>query len=318
MAEIKNIRFEERHDYEKGFAQYYQSNIAPIFLNLERLREEKWSKTKIKYFWTAILWVVSLVIGPTMEYQTGVTFFVVVCISSILININFGEDYNVTYKKQVLPPIFNFFGDFVCKINMGRTSDEYLEGFMVVPSYSSGVLGVQLKGVYQGIEVLFEGIKLYRNMDNQSNIEFSGLAIQINLPESFNKRIVAQYNDPSKLGLRLGNKFGSKLEKVKIENPEFEELFELYSTDPKECLNTLNDHFLNCIFEIKELWQGGVQFEFKKNQLLILLELNDDPFDPPSVKKSVYDLEKLRLLVHRLRSIFNIVDTLKPKEATGF
>ena len=115
----------------------------------------------------------------------------------------------------------------------------------------------------------------------------------------------------------MGNWFINKstsLKKVKLEDPNFEKMFEVYSDDQVEARYLLTVTFIERLKELVENFGGkSIQCCFYNNKLLMMIPIEKDLFETGSIYEAEDFIDDSKSLLKELSLIFNIIDTLKLK-----
>ena len=113
----------------------------------------------------------------------------------------------------------------------------------------------------------------------------------------------------------IGNWFRktiSSLENVKLEDPTFEKKFEVFSNDQIEARYLLTVSFMERLNELAEVFGGKTnQCCFFRNELLIMIPIKQDMFEPGSIFEPEDFVDDSKSLLKELNLIFGIVDILK-------
>ena len=112
----------------------------------------------------------------------------------------------------------------------------------------------------------------------------------------------------------VGNWFkkSTSLKKVKLEDPNFEKMFEVYSDDQVEARYLLTVTFIERLKELVENFGGkSIQCCFYNNKLLMMIPIEKDLFETGSIYEAEDFIDDSKSLLKELSLIFNIIDTLK-------
>ena len=110
----------------------------------------------------------------------------------------------------------------------------------------------------------------------------------------------------------------SGLQRVKLEDIRFEELFEVYSSDQIEARYLLTAAFMERMLKLSELYGGkSIQFSFKDNQLLLAIPTKKDMFEACSFFRSNVNKKKIDKVFEQFYTVFSVVDILKLNQRTG-
>ena len=104
----------------------------------------------------------------------------------------------------------------------------------------------------------------------------------------------------------------SKIDQVKLEDPIFEKMFEVYSDDQVEARYLLTVTFIERLKELVENFGGkSIQCCFYNNKLLMMIPIEKDMFEPGSIYEAEDFIDDSKSLLKELSLIFSIIDTLK-------
>ena len=107
--------------------------------------------------------------------------------------------------------------------------------------------------------------------------------------------------------------FGSApAERVKLENPSFEKVFDVYGTDQIEARYLMTPAFMERVSRLAESTGGATpQLAFDGSHLLIALPLDKDRFEAQSLFTPMDDRSRTEALVEELQIVSSIIETLK-------
>lgn len=153
---------------------------------------------------------------------------------------------------------------------------------------------------------------------------FNGLILTLGFNKNFNGRTVIR-KESGKIGNLLGHKLGNlfdekakDLKKVKLEDPVFEEMFEVYSEDQIEARYLLTTSFMERVKNLSDFFESSkVEAEFLENELFIMFRSKLNLFEPSSIFKEVNLIEECKTVISQLHLIFGVVEALKLNEKTG-
>lgn len=108
------------------------------------------------------------------------------------------------------------------------------------------------------------------------------------------------------------NRFGGArgLQRVMLEDPEFERIFEVYSTDQVESRYLLTPDLMQKLVDMEKAFHGGkLKCCFDGGELFITLQ-GSDLFEPGSMFKRLDYPERVRELLIDFAAVFNIIDAV--------
>ena len=110
---------------------------------------------------------------------------------------------------------------------------------------------------------------------------------------------------------------GGDFERVKLESPQFERAFEVYSTDQVEARYILTPDLMQRLIQLEKTFRGaGLRCAFVGGELLVALE-GGDLFEPGSMFTPLDNPDRVRELLDDFAAIFNLIDSFaNPEEQT--
>ena len=221
--------------------------------------------------------------------------------------------YEENIKKEIFPNVLNFFGDFKYHVETKKSVKEYY-ATELIPKHDTEIAEDHITGTYKDIKVdLFE-TKLSKDSDENSsttlNTVFDGIIVELSMNKSFSGKTVVK-KDFGTVGNWFINK-STSLKKVKLEDPNFEKMFEVYSDDQVEARYLLTVTFIERLKELVENFGGkSIQCCFYNNKLLMMIPIEKDLFETGSIYEAEDFIDDSKSLLKELSLIFSIIDTLK-------
>ena len=106
---------------------------------------------------------------------------------------------------------------------------------------------------------------------------------------------------------------GSKFNRVRLEDPEFEKLFEVYGTDQVEARFLLTPDVMQAFLDLEEAFKGGrLRCTFSGNRTYVAIE-GGNLFEMNAMFKSFDDPERVGDLLEDFAAMFHLVDVLGKK-----
>ncbi len=253
--------------------------------------------------------------------------------------------YKIGIKEIIFPLIFKFFGnDFVYSHKPCTHIFGDIENSGIVPDHNSSIFEDLVEGTHNEVrlqlmeaklksggkqshrssrnEDIFEGmndgvVKSFFSSKENNHTVFRGLFIVFSMNKCFSGQTVIK-SESGVVGNWLKGVF-FKLERVKLEDPNFEKLFEVYSNDQVEARYLLTTSFMERLVSLKNLLKGGVgnfQGSFYENKLLLTIPC-EDKFKVGSIHSPVSFKEEIETILKEMQIIFQIIDILKLNQKTG-
>ncbi|MEQ9435349.1 DUF3137 domain-containing protein [Hyphomonas sp.] len=111
------------------------------------------------------------------------------------------------------------------------------------------------------------------------------------------------------------NRFGGGkgMQRAMLEDPEFERIFEVYTTDQVESRYLLTPDLMQKLVDLEKTFHGGkLKCCFDSGELFITLQ-GSDLFEPGSMFKRLDDPDRVRELLSDFAAVFNIIDVVVAK-----
>lgn len=248
------------------------------------------------------------------------------------------------YKENILPAVAGFFGKFDYSAPGGIGMNR-LKPSSLIPSHDRYRHEDLFDGLYKDVAVEFCEARLTERRGSGKNRRtvtvFRGVFVLLTMNKPFRGMTVVR-RDEGKIGNWLRGKF-DKLEPVKLEDPEFERQFEVYSDDQVEARYLLTPAFMVRLMNLsKTVGSQRIQAAFFGSRLLIMIPTGElqrlgglsalnlsvanivigsgaggKLFEPKSIFRPVHASEDLHRLFGQFKAIIGIIDILKLYENTG-
>ncbi len=317
--------FEEREPYEKGFSAHYQKHIVPVLIELEKTREEKralYKSRMVKALPIAgVAALLVLGISISIELDPRIPFGIIALIVTLAwswVNIPL-KQYKDAVKSRFIPPICSFFGE----LNYQESGSSFMESNYsgeVFPGFDRCYQEDFIEGNYRSISMHVHESILTRRVKTKHGSHditvFRGLVLQIKPPKQFVGKTLL-----IKDGGSIGNFFTGKefhnLQRVELEDPEFEKIFQVFSSDQLEARYLLSTAFMEHLIKLARLRSPNgtpqIQCVFEKDQLIIAIPSQQNLFEPQSINHSILNSEDIHTFLAQMQEIFNLIEVLFPK-----
>ncbi len=320
------VAFEERHAHETGFGAFFTSHIAPVLGMVEDARLDA-RKTFNSRLLICVLTAIPLItagvlFGPRLIPPD---FFDVAIGVALVATVGAGSWVNrprakflVGFKHDILRPVATFFGlNFAAK---GRNLCSSFSDTGILHKHDERKHEDAFWGVYQGVELAFEEVKLIKvtrtNKGTRRNTVFDGVAVMLQMNKRFSGHTIIQED--------LGGAFNwirdktNKLEAVRLEDPQFEDRFEVYTSDQVEARYLLTPAFMERMLSVAEAFdKAKLRACFRDDRLYLLIPYRKNLFEAASLHKTVLETNSLRTVLRQIQELRGIVDTLKLNERLG-
>lgn len=239
------------------------------------------------------------------------------------------SQYRKSIKQDIFPHVFSFFGtDYSYDADASSVTVEALKPSGIIPRYNSGGDSNEdlVRGSYQDVALEFFESQLVSGSGKNRRTVFRGMFITLSMNKNFHGHTIVK-RDLGKLGNFFGDKF-SKLDNVKLEDPVFEEQFEVYSSDQVEARYLLTPAFMERLLHLESVIGGvkknskkakrrsGIQVAFYENKLLLMISTGKDRFEVGNINEPVTFIEDINTILSEMKDIFAIIEHLKLHEQT--
>ena len=320
------LDFVESADCEKGFGEHYNGRIKPVLGELEENRlvqqAEYNKRKKLGVVVTVGIVVLAFVIAGVLSSQSidsgNVFAFAVFLIIGLWAGWVRGplRKYKSDVKARFLPVICEFFGD-LGYVEKGEVDQRKIRDLNIFPMFNRVSAEDFISGSYKNVSIRLNEMRLKMKKKGKKGSKqvFSGLMIVIGFPKAFTGRTVVK-RDAGKVG-NWFSKSGSKdLNRVELEDPDFESIFEVYSSDQVEARFLLTTAFMERLLNLAKARSGGeakpsVQCEFVGDELVIAVPSRQNLFEPGSIDKSALDHDDIHAFLGQMDGLFKLIDVLK-------
>jgi hypothetical protein len=253
--------------------------------------------------------------GGTSYFQilVGVLAFVAISIVSKKYRSNFKDkivrkitafvDENLVYSPEAYVPREEFTNSAIFQKYCNRyTGEDHFKGKL-------GITAIEFSEIV-GKHVTTSGTGSKRK-EHQS-IVFKGVFFVADFNKNFNGHTVVLPDTAEKLLGKLGQSLqsmSSRGELVKLEDPEFEKEFCVYSDDQVEARYILSPSLMKRIVDFKQKWNTKVYLSFRDSKVYIAIKMNKNLFET-RLFKSIVDYNFIEENIRFLILLTEIVEDL--------
>ncbi len=325
IEEIKDKKF---YELKTSFDAFYDRVLRPKLNEIDKIRK-KYLSMFFALLGLAFIFYPLMVIYLWNLETTSEEFNiagVILVLSGVIIMILNAPMY--FYKKKAKPEIMEdfagFFGTF--SYDQGRClPDQLLRDSYLFGSYRQHSGDDFFSGNYNDVgiiiseELLKDDERYYnsrtKSYETKTKLVFDGICILLTMNKNFSGQTVVKKDRGL---LNVLNRVGG-MERVRLEDMNFEDLFEVYSTDQIEARYLLTTAFMLRILRLRDLFGGkSIQFSFKNNKVLISISTRQNMFEACSFFRSNVNKKKADLVFEQFYTVFSIIDVLKLNQKIGF
>lgn len=318
------IRFVEKNRWEEGFSVIFDEKILPHLEGLEAERvAKKASVIRRGLIGAGAVIALAVLLFGVIGLSGDAAEFGLFAVFASALGAGWyawqpAMAYRAEYKRKIMPALAGFLGDFAYdddgSIEMAR-----LQPSGIIPSHDSYHSEDRFTGQYEEVGLDIAEAKLTETRGSGKNrrtvTTFRGLFVLIEMNKPFRGK--TQVKGDAGIFNALGGAF-SKLERVKLEDPEFEKRYEVYSSDQVEARYLLTTAFMQRMLNLSKLYGNAkLRFAFYDNRLLILIGVGRNQFEPASLFEPVINISALRQTLQEFHTVCSIIDELKMNQRIG-
>ncbi len=319
LAAAPVLEFVEAGPHEKGFAAHFKTKIAPLLEGVEANRLVQYASYKKRLALSiplGLLFVAGGIILTANMHDEDAVFVKIGIGLAVALSIWVSAPvrrYKQDVKSKFMPVVCEFFGNMTYGLT-GTSMVETMYRDEIFPSYTSAQMEDFIEGTYQSVKVKIHESTLKRKNGKNTVTVFRGFVLELEFPKEFHGKTTML-----KDGGTMGNFFTGKdfkgLARVELEDPEFEKMFQVFSSDQVEARFVLTTAFMERLLNLAKLRSPNgtpkVQCVFEHKTLVISVPCTQDLFEPGSISKSALQVEDLHAFLEQMKQVFELVDVLK-------
>ena len=308
----------------KNIERLYHDELKHKLKQLEQQRV--FIIDKIKHFFTLSILPIIVAIILCIYFNTPIPFIITFGIAFIIsfIKINpLWKKYHKEFKENVIREIIKFISDSltyeplakisqrefeeceIFKTNIDRyRGDDYVEGTLE----STHIKFSEIHAEYKTQTVNSKG----RTQTHWHTI-FKGLLFSADFNKNFNVKTFVLKDTAEKmfgfLGTKLQKLNKSRGELVKLENPEFESEFAVYSCDQIESRYLLSPALMDRILNFKNQANKNIQLSFVNSRLYVSVPYSRSLFEP-KLFGDIVNFEHINEYYNDLNLVLDLIKTL--------
>ena len=308
----KRFQFIEKSLHERGFAKFFEENVKPEVLKLEknRLHRVKWLFIRI----TALLSLGIFAGIYLLEYlkiqHYSSEYYLIMPIIMILIGAHPDRSYKTDYKKVVLPKILKFFNTLTYTVD-GKIEINMLDNSDIVPPHTRYESEDMIHGTYNKSKLTLTEVRMHdsKNNNNKTN-KFSGLFMLIETDHTFKGTTIIRKDMGIKKRWNTG-KIENK-QQIPLIEEKFSRRFKVYTTDIDEANRIISPSLLETFMSLSGRFRNTtMEGCFYENKIFIKMPCDTNLFEPASIFMPAYNIKDLRLLIEEISLLFKLIDTIK-------
>lgn len=218
--------------------------------------------------------------------------------------------YTRLYKDKVLPRLAATFGtlDYRSAVmpDIGR-----LETEMIFRDFDAADADDEIFGTYRNLPLNIVELKLEKKSGKNSRTIFSGLLVTLDLPRDTGA-VTAVISDAGAVGNFLDRQKSQRRERVRLEDPVFEKVYEVYGSDQVAARALLNPAFMERLLKLAQLPGFGVPLILCAGRILYIAmpRTGLNLFEPPGFRKPAATHEALVALRKDIAAVLAAADAV--------
>jgi len=220
-------------------------------------------------------------------------------------------EYERLYKARILPQLTALFGALTYR-RPPRPDVEQLRGLLMFPSFGHAYAEDAIGGAYRGLEIDITQLRLSRGAARGGAIVFRGLLCTVRLKNPL-QGFTAVTADEGWFGALAAELSGRSVRRVALEDPEFERVYQVYSTDQVMARALLTPDFMIRLLALANHGGFGRPVAVAQASLLLLAlprSAGLDFFQAPAFDKPAYDADALAGMKHDIEAILRAADSV--------
>lgn len=320
---------EASHDAFKGLAAFYQRDLEPYLIEQEQLRKAAHGKLK-KYSAISLsagavalftIWGLGGFSSGWIGYVAAVVVVIAV-IGVITYHSSSVSEVTIRVKGEVLQRLSAFLG-FTYSADPTSAELDWFQDVRIIPSYDRRSLEDEIEGNHEGVdfslcEAHLEDRRTRTDSDGRSETYyvtvFNGLLARFTFPKPFSSRTILT-GDGGLIGNFFGG-LGKGSERVRLEDPRFERLFEVFSDDQVEARYLLTPTFMERVSQLADTVGGRLQLAFDGDRLLLTINGGGDRFEGGGMFKRADDPGQVAKVASEIGLVFEIIHVLRLNAST--
>lgn len=270
---------------QEEIRSFYADVLTPIIAPLEEYRSESASKIK-GYIYKALLCLSFILVGiiilnPFVIILTLIPSLVFLGLAYQKLN-EMNTNLRSPFKNKVLLTTIDFLFDKYEYIANQKIAKSVILKSMLFPWHITLVKGEDFMKFKIGeVIIMFCETKVY---GIRERLLFNGIFISSSFYKSFNSKIFVIPKKSSAFLLKIKRQLVNKMQRVELENSEFEKCFNVLSGDQVEARYILTPSLMTRILDYKEKTKANVSISFIDNRLYCTVPNFKNLFEVPFFK----------------------------------
>jgi hypothetical protein len=266
------------------------------------------------------------IVNPDSMFVALIVAGLILIGSGIVVGIGynrFHKHFKEQFKGKVIPAVVKFVDERLVYESHRGLMTEYSESRIFDKRVDRFKAEDTISGKFEATDFAFGEIHTeYKTVTTDKNGRrqehwhtiFKGMLFVSDFHKNFHGETMIDLDTMERYLGKLGRKFqqwntSRTGDLVKLENPEFEKKFAVYSTDEQECRYILTPSMMERLLDMAKRINFKVAISFRNNQVYIAVFNNMDLFEP-SVFGSLLKEEDYRIIINMMKLMTGIIEDL--------
>ena len=223
------------------------------------------------------------------------------------------KSYRDAYKNRIVPHLAARFGDLTYR-SAHEPDLKRLSQLGLLPHFGPKKVEDEIHGTYRGIRLSIVEANLETGGKN-STVVFNGLVVELDFPERFSGTTVVTQDPGNWLNPVSDWMRPSGLDRVRLEDPRFEDRYQVYGNDQVDARALLTPAVMERVMELESHASGAPpRLLAEPGRLWVSIPKDDseNQFEPPSLSQpvSMGGEQQLSELSRDLGSVLRLVDAV--------
>ncbi len=296
-----------------AFNDFYKKNFENSLNYLERKRKNRLRDVTLLGILVALLFFIWILFAPYIDNEDLRNIVLVVpllvTILTIIIIIN---KYNVEVKKTIFNKLLSFIGNFkyVDSTQYSTNDRAYIESLNLFDKFNIYRKDDRFKGEYNNLSVDIMEIYLAKQTrygkKRHVRTIFKGIFIVVPCLKKYESSTIIKANS-----IKIGN----NKNRIKLEDPEFEKIYDVYSDDQIEARYLITPSLMERLVQLNNKGKKII-LSFENGNINIGIPSNENWFEFP-IYKTLYDEKQYKTIIKQFIVILSIIDSLKLYQNIG-
>lgn len=221
------------------------------------------------------------------------------------------SQYHRLYKDKVLPRLAATFGSLDYRQAVTPALSE-LKTEGIFREFDSAEADDEIFGTYRNLPINIVELKLTHGSGKSERTTFDGMLVTLDLPRDTGA-VTAVISDAGAFGNFVNRQRNRKRERIALEDPMFEKIYEIYGTDQVAARALLHPSFMEKLLALGELQhfeRPTVLCTGRLLQIALPKRGSQNLFEPPSFRKPAASQETLVQLRKDIAGVLAAADAL--------